>query len=54
MKEFAQRRQDFKISSSLKNPLIYFNDTEQSSAFYNLPMGSYGLTYNILIGNITY
>ena len=25
--EFAQRRQDFKISSSLKNPLIYFNDT---------------------------
>ena len=54
--EFAQRRRDFKFSSSLKNPLIYFNDAQQSSAFRNLPMGSYGSTLlgKILIGDITH
>ena len=31
-------------TSSLKNSLIYFNDVEQSSAFRNLPTGSYEST----------
>ena len=40
MKDQSLHRGGFKFSLNMKNHLIYFNDTEQSSAFHNLPMGS--------------